>query len=131
MIYLIDASSIFEAVNAEKIDVITYFSTVSIARYEIGNVLWKHTHLFKTYSMDQSLEMLKLFSDAINKMRVLDIASHELGILKLSLAIESSFYDASYIYLAKHSDLPLITEDREMARKCREIGLECYSIKEV
>ena len=131
MTHLNDASSIFEAVAAGKIDIITRFSTTSIARYEIGNVLWKHTQLFKTYSPDQSAEMLKLLSDAINKMQVLDIASHEQEILRLSLEIESSFYDASYIYLAKQNGLVLITEDNGMASKCREIGLEYYSIKEV
>jgi hypothetical protein len=39
MTHLIDASSIFEAIRVQKIAAITSFSTIDLARYEIGKIL--------------------------------------------------------------------------------------------
>jgi predicted nucleic acid-binding protein len=56
---------------------------------------------------------------------------HEEEILKLDLKLQTPFYDSTYPYFARLDNLPLVTEDKQMVSKGKEIGLECYSIKEI
>lgn len=47
-----------------------------------------------------------------------------------SIAIESklTFYDSSYIYLAKRLNCPLATEDAELAERAGDLGITVYRL---
>lgn len=128
---LIDASSIFDSISAQKIDILTEYSTIDIARYEIGNILWKHTYLLRTYAREQSMQMLKLLTNAFNRMHFYGIVGSEEEILEHSISWSISFYDAAYLYFAQREQAPVITEDNQMMKKARELGLDSFSIKMV
>jgi len=128
---LIDASSIYEAARIGRIPVLDGLYTVEIARYEIGNTLWKHTSLHGDFSPEESAEMMLLFMDAFTVMRFLQLKGHEKGVLELASELRIPYYDASYIYFAVKHELPLITEDAQMAKKGGEAGLNCLSMKDL
>ncbi|MFH2110049.1 MAG: type II toxin-antitoxin system VapC family toxin [Candidatus Bathyarchaeota archaeon] len=128
---LIDASSIYEAARIDRVCELDGLYTVEIARYEIGNTLWKHTSRLGSYSIREATEMMQLFMDIFYVMNFLQLKGHEKGVLELASELKIPFYDASYIYFALKRELPLVTEDAQMSEKGREAGLECFSIKEV
>ena len=128
---LIDASSIYEAARIDRIPVLDGLYTVEIARYEIGNTLWKHTSLHGDFTPEESAEMMLLFMDAFTVMCFLQLKGHEKGVLELASELKIPYYDASYIYFAVKHELSLVTEDTQMAKTGREIGLDCVSIKEL
>ena len=128
---LIDASSIYEAARIGRTYELDGLYTVEIARYEIGNTLWKHTSLLGSYSIEESAEMIQLFMDIFYVMRFLQLEGHEKGVLELASELKIPYYDASYIYFALKRELSLVTEDAQMAEKGREVGLDCVSIKEL
>jgi hypothetical protein len=41
MKYLFDSSAIFRAIKENKIDLLTGNYTLELARYELGNIVWK------------------------------------------------------------------------------------------
>ncbi|MEM2123081.1 MAG: hypothetical protein QXE79_05555 [Candidatus Bathyarchaeia archaeon] len=48
MSLLFDASSIFEVLNRGNVKVLSDNYTLGIARYELGNILWRRKTLAKT-----------------------------------------------------------------------------------
>jgi len=128
---LIDASSIYEAARTDKAKELEGLHTVEIARYEIGNTLWKHTALLGTYSPEEADEMIQMFTDIFHVMRFLQLKGHERGVLELANELGAPYYDASYIYFALRRGLPLVTEDAQMDKRGRSMGLDCYSVKDL
>ena len=104
---------------------------VEIARYEIGNTLWKHTSLFGDFTLEESTEMMQLFTEVFAVMRLIQLAGHEKGVLALGCEFKIPYYDASYIYFADERGLSLVTEDALMAKRGGEMGLDCVSIREL
>ena len=128
---LIDASSIYEAARIDKANKLEGLHTVEIARYEIGNTLWKHTSLLGTYSPEEAAEMIQMFTDIFHVMRFLQLKGHERAVLELATELGASYYDASYIYFALRRGLPLVTDDGQMAKRGGSVGLDCYPVKDL
>ena len=128
---LADASSIYEAARMEKTHVLEGLYTVEIARYEIGNTLWKHTSLLGDFSPSESGEMMQMFTRVFAVMSLFQISGHEREVLELSCELKIPYYDASYIHFACERGLSLVTEDAQLARKGKEMGLDCVSVVEL
>ncbi|MDJ0270887.1 MAG: type II toxin-antitoxin system VapC family toxin [Aigarchaeota archaeon] len=66
-------------------------------------------------------------------MKVYEIKSAEdlSSILKLAIELEITFYDASYIHLTKKLDAFLVSEDRELREKARNVSVKAFSILEL
>lgn len=128
---LADASSIYEAARMEKTHVLEGLHTVEIARYEIGNTLWKHTSLFGDFSRGEAEEMMRLFTKVFAAMSLFQIAGHEREVLELSCELKIPYYDASYVHFAYERGLSLVTEDAQLARKGRVMGLDCVSVAQL
>ena len=123
---LVDASSIYEAARLEKTHTLKGLHTVEIARYEIGNTLWKHTSLFGDFSLDEAEELMQAFTEVFAAMRLIHLAGRERAVLGLSCDLKIPYYDASYIYFADERGLSLVTDDAQLAKKGREMGLDCF-----
>ncbi len=117
MKYLFDASAIFRAIKENKIDLLTGNYTLELARYELGNIVWKDYLLQAKISKDEAEMLMKTIKHTINIMEVLQIAPNEEAILEVSAQFKITFYDASYVYLAKTKELQLITEDLRLIKK--------------
>ena len=117
MKYLFDSSAIFRGIKENKIDLLVENYTLELARYELGNIVWKEYALHSTISEQESRMMVKAIKHTLTLMDVQSIARSEEEILITAMQLKITFYDASYVYFAKAKDLQLVTEDSRLAKK--------------
>lgn len=117
MKYLFDSSAVFRAIKENKIEVLAGNHTIELARYELGNIIWKDHSLQATLSEQEAKMMTKAIKHTLTIMDVLEIAGIEEEILETAMQLKITFYDASYVYLAKVKGLKLITEDARLIKK--------------
>ncbi len=117
MNYLFDASAIFRAIKENKTDALAGNGTVELARYELINIIWKNYFLQAKISKEETKIIAKAVKHTLRIMEVLEIVDKEEQILETATELNITFYDASYVYLAKEKDLQLITEDLRLKKK--------------
>lgn len=117
MKYLFDSSAIFKAIKENKIDFLIGNYTLELARYELGNILWKNYSL-QAKATDQEIKNLaKIIKQTLNLMEITQINCTEEKILETATKLKITFYDASYTYHANAKELELITEDLQLLKK--------------
>ena len=114
---LFDSSAIFRAVKENKIEFLAGNYTLELARYELGNIIWKDCVLLAKVSEQEAKMMEKTINHTLNLMDLIEIAGSEEEILDTAIKLKITFYDASYAYFAKAKDLRLITEDSRLIKK--------------
>lgn len=117
MNFIFDSSAIFRAIKENKIELLNGNCTLELARYELGNIIWKEYALQAKISEQESRMMIKTVKRVLSIMNVLEIAGNEEQILETSTKLKITFYDASYTYSAKVRELKLITEDARLIKK--------------
>jgi len=121
MKYLFDSSAIFRAIKENKIELLTGNCTLELARYELGNIVWK-THILQGKVSEQEAKlMIKAIKHTLTLMDVTGIAGSEEEILETARQLKITFYDASYAYFAKAKELRLVTEDSRLIKKITPI----------
>ncbi|MCP8308536.1 MAG: type II toxin-antitoxin system VapC family toxin [archaeon] len=119
MSYILDSSAIFRAIKENVVETLVGNYTLELARYELGNVLWKEYLLHKKINKDELRRLVRLIKEVLHIVEVLGIDCHEEEILDIAEELKSTFYDASYIFYAKEKKLSLITEDEALLNKAR------------
>jgi predicted nucleic acid-binding protein len=117
MRYLFDSSAIFRAIKENKVDLLTGNYTLELARYELGNIVWKGYFLKEKISKEETKLVSKVIKRTLTIMEVAQIAGNEEEILETAIQFKITFYDASYAYFAKAKQLQLITEDSRLIKK--------------
>lgn len=117
MKYLFDSSAIFRVIKENKIELLTENCTLELARYELGNIVWKAYILQGKVSEQESKLMTKAIKHTLTLMDVMGIAGSEEEILETARQLKITFYDASYAYFAKVKELRLVTEDSRLLKK--------------
>jgi predicted nucleic acid-binding protein len=117
MKYLFDSSAIFKAVKENKVEVLVGNCTLELARYELGNVLWKSLALEGKASGAEIKSLAKIVKRVLSVMEVLQISCSEEEILEIANKTKITFYDAAYAYHAMAKNLTLITEDTQLLKK--------------
>ncbi|ADX81914.1 PIN domain-containing protein [Sulfolobus islandicus] len=128
MSYVFDSSSIYALLTKGKIELLGGNYTVFLAKLELGNIVWKEAFLHKRISREEGLRLLSFISKVLNTMNLEDVNCKETEEIALDYGI--TFYDASYVWLARKLDLPLITEDNKL-RKAVEKDLKVLSTKDI
>ena len=119
---IFDASSIFVAVKNKKLRILKNATTSQLAKYELGNVVWKEVYLHKTLNYDEGLELLQLLMKVVDKMDVTEPDYAET--LKTAFKYGITFYNAVYVQLAVENSDTLVTEDNKLKKKiCRDINV--------
>lgn len=116
---ILDSSAIFKAITEDAVQSLLGNYTVELARYELGNTLWKQHALRKKLSSDELKRLIRLVKQVLSIMEVLGIDCHEEDILGIAEKLKLTFYDASYVFYAKEKNLPLITEDETLIEKVK------------
>ena len=117
MKYIFDSSAIFKAIKENKIEFLVGNYTLELARYELGNIIWKNFTL-QAKATDQELKILaKIIKQTLNIMEITQINCNEEEIIETATKLKITFYDASYAYYAKVEELTLITEDTQLLKK--------------
>ena len=117
MNYLFDSSAIFRAIKENKIEFLAGNYTLELARYELGNIIWKDSVLHAKISEQEAKMMMKTIKHTLNIMDLIEIAGSEEEILEAAMKYKNTFYDASYVYFSKAKELRLITEDSRLIKK--------------
>ncbi len=114
---LLDSSAIFRAIKENRIEVLKGNHTLDLARYELGNIIWKNYVLHEKVSEPQAKMLAKTVKRALSLMNVLGIGDDEEEILETAIQLKITFYDASYVYFARKKQLSLVTEDSRLIKK--------------
>ena len=117
MKYLFDSSAIFRAIKENKIEFLNGNFTLELARYELGNIIWKDYVLQAKLSKQEAKMIAKTIKHTLTIMEVLQIGGKEEEILDTAAEHKITFYDASYAYFAKEKEIQLITEDLWLIKK--------------
>ena len=88
MKYLFDSSAIFRAIKENKIELLNGNYTIELARYELGNIIWKDSVLQATLSVQESKMIAKTIKHTLTIMEVLQIAGREEEILETAQNIK-------------------------------------------
>ena len=116
---IFDASSIFVAIRKMKPEVLRGNTTCELAKYELGNALWKGFALHGSINSDDAE---KLIGTVIRAIELMNIESPDWSsAFKLSLELNITFYDASYVQLAIKSGASLVTEDKKLREKAEKV----------
>ncbi len=117
MNYLFDASAIFSLIRLNRIEPLSGGFTTELARYELGNIIWKEHKLQRRLDAKTSRKVLTATKRVLATMKMLELNCHEEEVEKVGNKLGISFYDASYAIHAKTMDLTMITDDRKLAKK--------------
>lgn len=117
MNYLFDSSSILRAISKDKISALAGNYTLDLARYELGNLIWKRRTLIKDLGRDECKQLIEVIKRTLSIMEILSIKCHEAEIAEISENLNLTFYDASYVFAAKSKSTPPVTGDSEIKRK--------------
>ena len=123
--HLIDASSLMLLMKKADVQTELNFLRASylldLTFYEVGNAIWKDTCLTKFLTKHES-EVLRnrvqivltrtdwIAGEAANFQKIFDVSESE----------KLSFYDSSYIFVAKEKGLALVTEDKGLRAKAEK-----------
>lgn len=129
MSLLFDSSAIFAAMKEAEVGAVIGHYTLSLARYELGNVIWREGVLLGKIPAEGAEELTYQLRRTLHNMEILDIVDEEPEILELASKSLISFYDSSYVHTSKKLGLPLVTEDKRLAEKARSMGIEAMSMR--
>ena len=105
---------------------------LDLTSYEVGNALWKINKLIDKTDKSMALEAINQASSILAQMEVLKVVGEELGSV-MEVAYESglSFYDSSYLHVARSRGLTLVTEDTVLLRSTSKHGVPCLRIRDL
>ncbi|BDC00009.1 type II toxin-antitoxin system VapC family toxin [Saccharolobus caldissimus] len=115
MSYVFDSSSIYKAFSFNKLSILGGNYTVILSKFELGNVIWKEVTIFKRITEDEGEKLYQFLLKVLETMNLEDVKYDEVE--KIAIKNRISFYDASYVWLARNLSLPLITEDEKLRKK--------------
>jgi predicted nucleic acid-binding protein len=126
---LFDASSIFALVRelrGKALDALLEGSTISLARYELGNALWRECFLLKRISQDEAEKLLRTMFAILHAMDVKVLENEDEGstVLNQACKLNVTYYDAAYISEARKSSKVLVTDDGKLAKVAEKMGLK-------
>jgi len=119
MTYFFDSSAIYAITKSGRTHLLVQGSTCSLAAYELGNVLLVERNLLKTITESEQKYLLSAISRALDFMLINSVRGNEQQIMDVAIKYRISFYDASYVYLAKSLNAVLVTEDGKLASKVK------------
>jgi len=121
MSFLLDASSVIEVIRTydeeNALCLLSANCILDLTKYEVGNALWKELVLTKAIGDEEFKEFFDLLVSILLRTKVLILEPENVPeIAEIAAKERITFYDASYITLAKMRNLTLITEDEQLAR---------------
>ena len=122
--YLIDASAIYPLILKLREKVFLYedhFVILDLIIYEVGNVVWKE---YQRGKIRDPASVMKMFEEIMGGVEKLNIEKGMLEVFEIAAKNNITFYDASYIYIARKRGLKLVTEDHDLLNFPEAISLE-------
>lgn len=118
---LFDSSSLVLLLKLRNLKPLSNNHIQWLTIYEVANALWKEASLISSISMEEAYETIEILSGVVDAMKILSPHPYEREILTTAGKLKITFYDASYVVLAKKNNLTLVTEDAELRKKTENI----------
>jgi len=132
--YVLDASALgalLEKLGEKGLRYLEGAVTLDLALYELGNLLWKACRLRGVVSEEEALEGARSLAKVLELVRREQIRGEDAeGIMALALSLGLTFYDASYLYLAKSRGDVLVTEDGDLLERAKTAGVRAIKVEE-
>lgn len=133
--YLLDSSAIailLKRFGRNALKYIEGMCTLDLARYEMGNIVWKECALKASISLKEAISKAKYIVKLLKTMKVEGMYLDEdfEGAMALALKLKLTFYDASYLHVAKKYGLTLVTEDGELREKSKKVNVKAITVSE-
>jgi len=122
--YLLDASALYPLILRLREGLLSYkdrFAVLDLTVYEVGNALWKAS---RRGAVKRLAPVAEMFEEVLKGLERLSIGSRIYEVLDVAAKNGMTFYDASYVYVARREGLRLVTEDPELLRSPEAITLE-------
>lgn len=102
-------------------------STLDLAFYEIGNAIIQERRMgiIDQKAFAALAEVLESLPDIMNVVRFEDLKP--MLVLETARQLARTFYDASYVTLAKNNREALVTDDHALAKAAGRIGIRTYA----
>jgi predicted nucleic acid-binding protein len=93
--------------------------SIGLWRYELGNVLWKKVKFEKDDPENMRKQLESAARLLIETVEDVDLRA------TYDIAVQTglTFYDASYVWLARTRGLTLRTRDKQILRECPDVAL--------
>ncbi|MBA7495485.1 hypothetical protein ES702_06072 [subsurface metagenome] len=134
--YILDSSAIaiiLKRLRERSAEILEDKTTLDLARYELGNVIWKECTLEEPISPEEAVnkaeDMAKILE--ITKNDKIRSSKDFKGVMKHATRLKLTFYDASYLHVAKSKELTLVTEDKELSEKAKRINIKTITVSEL
>ena len=128
---LFDTSSIFKAIMNHRVAILDKSTTIPLALYELGNIIWKKTSLLNELTLEEAVELMKIVDAVLKHMVIYENNGLSPNSLILALRENLSYYDSSFVQATIDLGYQLVTEDNQMRKISRELGIPVVSIKDV
>jgi predicted nucleic acid-binding protein len=133
--YIFDSGAIailLKRLKDKSIEVLGGETILDLTRYELGNALWKECALKKLINPEEAADRAGDMAKMLEILNVEEIASIKdfRQVMELAVKLRLTFYDASYLYMAKSKGLTFVTEDRELYRKAGEAMLNAVIVSD-
>ena len=128
---LFDTSSIFEAIMNQRVEILLGATTIPLALYELGNIIWKKTSLLDELTLEEAVELMKVVDDVLKRMVIYENNGLNPNSLIIAQRGKMSYYDSSFVHSAIELGYQLVTEDNQMRKISQELGVPVVSIKDV
>lgn len=123
-----DTSSLYTALKKDSIGLLLNAYTLTLAKYEFGNAIWKEVKLAKSITAKEAEKVLNFMSKIFEKMKIIE-PDHK-SILNIATDFHLNYYDASYLQASYKLQLPLITEDQKLKNAANK-HIKVYSFDEI
>lgn len=128
---LFDANAIYRFIREcpeKALDTLMEGATTSLAYYELGNALWRESHLLKRISIEEAEKSLNLIFAMLARMKVAEVDGEQgTEVLQIAHRCNLTFYDSAYLVEAKKNSRILVTDDGKLAKTAETLGVETLS----
>jgi predicted nucleic acid-binding protein len=118
---LLDASALFQVIKSFQdetaLRVFDENYILDLTKYEVGNGIWKEYALQHAIREEEFHQFLDSLRTVVNRAELLvPDPRNLLEIAQIAAKEKITFYDASYIAMAKIRKLALVTEDAKLSK---------------
>jgi len=135
-VHLLDSSAvavILKRLRERSVRVLEGKTALDLTGYELGNVIWKECALKGVINQEEAAEKARGMARIIGSMVREEIRSGEDfgGTMRLATSLGLTFYDASYLHVARSRGLTLVTEDGELRERAKQAGVKVITVGEL
>src|ERR1700730_5996383 len=121
MTYLFDASSLILLIRSShedrKLAIVNDSRILDLTIFEVGNALWKESELLKTLGTEDVENLVRAVVRALATLESIALTTEDFAeVLGIARKEKLTFYDSSYLYVAKKNRLTLVSHDGRLFR---------------